>query len=373
MADPIALRTLADFVQATVTASPDRTITGVSNLELAGPDDLSFVADARFAGAAERSQAAAFVVAKTIPSLTKPQLVVAEPAYAFARLVSHFFVPPYRALGIAEPIDRGHNAHTGADVSIGPFVSLGDETSIGDRVTLAPGVQIGHNCEIGDDSVLHANVVVRDGCRIGQRVVIHSGTVIGSDGFGYVQHQGTHVKMPQLGGVTIEDDVEIGANVTIDRATFGQTIIRKGTKIDNLVQIAHNVQIGPHAIVVAQVGIAGSTTVGSHVMIGGQAGLADHIQVADRVMIGARSGVTRSLASDQIVSGAPAMPHETALRAQSLIPLLPELRQQIRDLQKRVEALSALRSATTRTRRKAESKAPVSKKLAARKQSRKTR
>jgi UDP-3-O-[3-hydroxymyristoyl] glucosamine N-acyltransferase len=186
---------------------------------------------------------------------------------------------------------------------------------------------------------VYPNVVVREGCSLGARVIVHSGTVIGSDGFGYVQHQGRHQKIPQLGGVVIEDDVELGANVTIDRATLGCTMIKQGTKVDNLVQIAHNVSVGEHSIVVAQVGIAGSTTIGHHVMIGGQAGLADHIHIGDQVMIAARAGVNRSLEPNQIVSGAPVMPHETWMKAQAVIPRLPELRQLVRNLEQRVATL----------------------------------
>lgn len=337
------LHELAASVSGTVTASPELAITGVSSLEAAVAGELSYVAGDRFLKTAAQSKASALVVGRAIAALPHPQIVVDNPAYAFARLVREFFCPPYRPLGIEEPISKGQQVRIGADVSIGPFVTLGDRVTIGARVTLGPGVYVGADCEIGEDSLLYPNVVVREGCRIGRRVIIHSGTVIGSDGFGYVQHQGQHVKVPQLGGVVIEDDVEIGANVTVDRATFGQTLIRRGTKIDNLVQVAHNVQIGEHCIVVAQVGIAGSTTVGTNVMIGGQAGLADHLQVGDRVMIGARSGVNRSLTSDQIVSGAPAMPHETALRAQALVPHLPELRHQVRELQKRLDAIEAAR------------------------------
>jgi UDP-3-O-[3-hydroxymyristoyl] glucosamine N-acyltransferase len=208
-------------------------------------------------------------------------------------------------------------------------------------VTLYPGVFVGDDCVLGDDVILYPNVTVRERCVMGHRVIVHSGTVIGSDGFGYVQHQGRHHKIPQLGTVEIEDDVELGANVTVDRATFGRTVIRRGTKVDNLVQIAHNVAIGEHCILVAQVGIAGSTTVGHHVMIGGQAGLADHIEIGDQVMIGARSGVNRNVSGNQIVSGAPVMAHETAIRAQAVIPRLPELRQQVRALEQRMALLEA--------------------------------
>jgi UDP-3-O-[3-hydroxymyristoyl] glucosamine N-acyltransferase len=213
--------------------------------------------------------------------------------------------------------------------------------TIGARVTLYPGVFVGADCTVGDDSVLYPNVVVREGCSIGARAIIHSGTVIGADGFGYVQHQGRHQKIPQLGGVTIEDDVEVGANVTIDRATLGRTIIKQGTKIDNLVQIAHNVTVGEHDIIVAQVGIAGSTTIGHHVMIGGQAGLADHLTIGDEVMIAARAGVNRSIEPNQIVSGAPIMPHETWMKAQAVIPRLPELRHLVRNLEQRMEAIES--------------------------------
>ncbi len=335
------LAEVASFLSGQLIGSPDVILSGVSSLEQAGPGDVSFVAGDRFQKAASHTKASALLVGRALPDCAASQIVVPHPALAFARVVQHFFCAPYRATGIVQPIAQGANVRIGADVSIGPFVTLGDHVTIGSRVTLAPGVFVGAGSEIGDDALLYPNVVVREGCRIGCRVVIHSGTVIGSDGFGYVQHQGQHVKVPQLGGVTVEDDVEIGANVTVDRATFGQTLIRRGTKIDNLVQLAHNVQIGEHCIVVAQVGIAGSTTVGTHVVIGGQAGLADHLQVGDRVMIAARSGVNRSLTSDQIVSGAPAMPHETALRAQALLPHLPELRQQLRELQKRVEAIES--------------------------------
>jgi len=182
---------------------------------------------------------------------------------------------------------------------------------------------------------------VREACRVGARVIIHSGTVIGSDGFAYVQYEGRNEKVPQLGGVIIEDDVELGANVTVDRATFGQTIIKRGTKIDNLVQIAHNVTIGQDSIPVAQVGIAGSTRLGHHVMIGGQAGLTDHVEVGDNVMVAARSGVNRSLEANQIVAGAPVMAHETFLRSQAVIPRLPELRQRLREVEKRVTVLES--------------------------------
>jgi UDP-3-O-[3-hydroxymyristoyl] glucosamine N-acyltransferase len=189
-------------------------------------------------------------------------------------------------------------------------------------------------------------------------VIVHSGTVIGADGFGYVPHQGRHHKIPQLGGVVIEDDVELGANVTVDRATLGSTRIKQGTKVDNLVQIAHNVTVGAHCILVAQVGIAGSTTIGHHVVIGGQAGLSDHIQIGDQVMIAAKSGVHRSVESNQIVGGSPALPRDRALRVQGVIHHLPELHKLVQSLEQRIEILEkqskkkSPRTAPTRPRKK---------------------
>ena len=218
-------------------------------------------------------------------------------------------------------------------------MTIGDRAKIGARVTLYPGVYLGDDTVVGDDSILYPQVTVLKGCRVGNRVILHSGTVIGSDGFGYVQHQGRHQKIPQMGVVTIEDDVELGANVTVDRATLGQTIIKRGTKVDNQVQIAHNVHVGENCILVAQVGIAGSTTIGNSVMIGGQAGLIDHLTVGDGAKIAAGSGLSHNLQPGQIVIGRPAIDHITFLKSQALVPKLPELRTQLRELQARVEEL----------------------------------
>jgi UDP-3-O-[3-hydroxymyristoyl] glucosamine N-acyltransferase len=352
----ITLGELARAVGGQVAGSADTVVTGASSLDQARPGDLAYVDGDRFVKAALESKAAAFVVAQPLSGLPRPQLVAANPKYAFARLVQQFFTTPYKARGIAQHISQGTDVQIGPDVSIWPFVTLGDRVRIGARVTLHPGVFIGDDSVVGDDCLLYPNVTVRERCAIGKRVIIHSGTVIGSDGFGYVQHEGRHQKIPQIGTVVIEDDVELGANVTVDRATFGRTLIRRGTKVDNLVQVAHNVTVGEHNILVAQVGIAGSTTLGSHVIVGGQAGLADHIEVGDRVMIAARSGVNRSLAGNQIVSGAPAMPHEISIKAQAVVPRLPELRQQVRDLEHRVRELESRAGRASRGSKKSKGK-----------------
>ena len=348
---PLTLRELHEDVGGELVGSPEATVIGVASLDQAGPGDLAFVTSERHLKSPQTATIGALLVGRRIADCPSPQIVLDNPAYAFARAAQQFFARPARMRGIAEGITRGDGVTIGADVSIWPGVTLGDRVTIGARVTLYPGVFIGDDSVIGDDSLLYPNVVVREGCRLGARVIVHSGTVIGSDGFGYVQHQGRHQKIPQLGGVLIEDDVELGANVAVDRATFGDTIIKRGSKIDNLVQIAHNVVVGEHNILVAQVGIAGSTTLGRYVMVGGQAGLADHLQIGDQVMIAAKSGVTRSLEPNQIVSGAPVMPHTTFLKAQAVIPQLPELRQRVRELEERLATLEQATKSSAKSRK----------------------
>lgn len=335
----LTLAQIHRLVGGTLHGNGDTPLLSLASLSEATPQALSFITNDKAAKTSACIKAGALLVHRHLPEIGVPQIVVQNPQLAFAQVAQEFFVRPSAPRGIATEITRGTDVTIGVDPSIWPFVTLGDRVRVGARVTLYPGVFIGADSTIGDDTVLYPNVVVREGCSVGSRVIVHSGTVIGADGFGYVQHQGRHHKIPQLGGVTIEDDVELGANVTIDRATLGQTVIKQGTKVDNLVQIAHNVTVGEHDIIVAQVGIAGSTTIGHHVMIGGQAGLADHIHIGDQVMIAARAGVNRSLEPNQIVSGAPVMPHEVWMKAQAVIPRLPELRQLVRNLEQRVALL----------------------------------
>jgi UDP-3-O-[3-hydroxymyristoyl] glucosamine N-acyltransferase len=344
----LTLAQIQQLVGGTLHGHGATVLSSLSSLNDATPQALAFIANDHAAKIPGGIKAGGLLVHRHFPDLAIPQLVVPNPLLAFAQVAQTFFVRPPAPRGVAADVTTGAGVHIGDDPSIWPFVTLGDRVTIGARVTLYPGVYIGADSTVGDDSVLYPNVVVREGCSIGARVIIHGGTVIGADGFGYVQHEGRHHKIPQLGGVTIEDDVELGAHVTIDRATLGHTVVKRGTKIDNLVQIAHNVTVGEHVIIVAQVGVAGSTTIGHHVMIGGQAGLADHLTIGNQAMIAARSGVNRSVEANQIVSGAPVMPHETWMKAQAVIPRLPELRQLVRDLAHRVERLeTALKSART--------------------------
>lgn len=336
---PVSLQELAQSIQATIHGSSDVLIAGLSHLEGATHGDLSFVLKPKFHDAARQSQASAFLTTQLIPDEPRPQLLTTNPLLAMAILARNFFLPPLPPRGIHPTAVTGQDVRIGPDVSIGPLVTIGDHAEIGARATIYASVHIGDGAVIGDDCILYPHVSLLTHCILGHRVIVHSGTVIGSDGFSYAQHEGRHHKIPQLGNVIIENDVELGANVTVDRATFGSTIIKQGTKIDNQVQIAHNVIIGEHGIVVAQVGIAGSTRLGHHVMIGGQAGLIEHLIIGDQVRIASGAGVTNHVESHQTVGGRPAVAHTTWRKAQMLQYQLPEMRKELRALRKEVEDL----------------------------------
>jgi UDP-3-O-[3-hydroxymyristoyl] glucosamine N-acyltransferase len=264
---------------------------------------------------------------------------VDNPYLAFAKvipLLSKVDLPPP---GIHRSFIAGDAVAVGQKCSILPHVVVENRVKIGDRTILYPGIYIGNDVIIGNDVVIYPNVTILHNVQIGNRVIIHSGTVIGSDGFGFAPQTGSYHKIPQIGRVLIEDDVEIGANVTIDRATLGKTHIKRGVKIDNLVQIAHNVVIGENSIIVAQVGISGSTRIGQNVMLAGQVGLVGHIEIGDHVKIGAQSGVTKSVPSNTIVSGSPAVDHLLWRKSQVSLLKLPELIKAFHDLEQRVKEL----------------------------------
>jgi UDP-3-O-[3-hydroxymyristoyl] glucosamine N-acyltransferase len=337
----IPLREISQVVGGEIIGDPETAISGVSSLEEARPGDLVYVEADRLRKIALQSKAAAFVVKRPLSEVGRPQIIVSQPNYALALIVERFFIPRYAPRGIAQQIVRDADVEIGPEVSIWPFVTLGARARIGARVTLYPGVFIGEDASVGDDSILYPNVTVRERCAVGRRVIIHSGAVIGSDGFGFVEHEGRHQKVPQIGSVVIEDDVELGANVAVDRATFGETVIKRGTKVDNLVHIAHNVTVGEDSILIAQVGIAGSTRLGSHVVVGGQAGIVGHLKIGDRVMIAAQSGVARDLDEGLVVSGSPAIPRDQWTKTQAVLPRLPELRARIREMEKRLGKIEA--------------------------------
>ncbi|MBW2096833.1 MAG: UDP-3-O-(3-hydroxymyristoyl)glucosamine N-acyltransferase [Deltaproteobacteria bacterium] len=267
------------------------------------------------------------------------QVIVADPKLAYPKVAALFAPEISRFPGISEQAICHKRCSLGKGVSIYPNVFVGEDAEVGDETILFPGVYVGNGVRIGRKTVLYPNVAVLDDCRIGNEVIIHAGTVIGSDGFGFVQDGGHSRKIPQLGIVQIDDQVEIGANNCIDRAAFGKTWIQRGVKTDNLVQIAHNVIIGEDSIIVAQAGISGSVKIGRQAMLGGQVGVADHLEIGDRVMIASQSGVAKSIPSGEIVSGTPTMPHRLWLRASSLFQHLPEFNRRIKDLEKRLEKM----------------------------------
>ncbi|OGW21797.1 MAG: UDP-3-O-(3-hydroxymyristoyl)glucosamine N-acyltransferase, partial [Nitrospirae bacterium GWC2_46_6] len=256
------LKDIADLIGGKIIGSGDIEINGISGISEAKDGDITFLSGTKLLKELKGSGAAAVIVKEAVKDIEKPQIIVSNPLYAFARLLSHFYVKPHRYKGISEKAFVSEKAVLRENVTIYPFAHISDSATIGSGTVIYSGVFIGEDTVIGNDSVIYSNVTVREGVRIGSRVIIHAGAVIGSDGFGYVFEDGMHRKIPQVGGVIIEDDVEIGANVTIDRATTGNTIVGKGTKIDNLVQIGHNVHIGSNVILVSQVGIGGSSEIG---------------------------------------------------------------------------------------------------------------
>ena len=337
----VTLEQIASFTKGTRIGAPGLVISGVAGIHDAGPGDLSFIADPAAVKDGLSTRAAALLVPRPIDLLACAQIVVPHPALAMAQVVEKFFVHTRPPLGLSILVHRGVDVVIGESASVWPFVTLDDRVKIGRGTTLYPGVFVGEGSVIGEHCVLHPNVTIREGVTVGNRVIIHAGTVVGSDGFGYVQEGGRHHKIPQVGTVVIEDDVELGANVTVDRATFGATVIRRGTKVDNLVQIAHNVEIGEHNILVSQVGIAGSSKTGHHVIIGGQAGISDHVTVGDLAMVAARSGLNRDVPAKDVVAGTPAQPRLEWLKSMAIVAKLPELRQQLRELEERLKALEA--------------------------------
>jgi UDP-3-O-[3-hydroxymyristoyl] glucosamine N-acyltransferase len=263
-----------------------------------------------------------------------PQVLVSNPFLAYAK-VARFFAPPVSSLrDVSERAVVHPTARLGKNVAVHPNVYVGEEAVVGDESILFPGVHVGDRVRIGERTVLYPNVAVLRDCVIGNHVVVHAGTVIGSDGFGFTREGETHVKIPQLGIVQIDDHVDIGANNCIDRAALGKTWIHRGVKTDNLVHIAHNVVIGENTLVVAQAGISGSVTVGRNGVIGGQVGIADHLRIGDGVMIASQAGVAKDIPSGQTVSGAPAIPHSLNLKVWGLRKRLPEIYERLRRLEK---------------------------------------
>jgi UDP-3-O-[3-hydroxymyristoyl] glucosamine N-acyltransferase len=329
------IREIAALVKGEVISDSEIDIKGAAGISDVIEGDITFLSSSKLLHDCANSKASCVIVKKAEPEIKKPQIKVNNPQYAFAKVLERFYVKPFSRSGIGENAYVSKSSKIGKDVVIFPLAYVSDKALIGDRTVIYPGVFIGENTLIGNECIIYPNVTIRENIKIGSSVVIHSGTVIGSDGFGYVFEEGVHYKIPQIGNVVVGDNVEIGANVTIDRATTGSTVIGKGTKIDNLVHIAHNVKIGENSIIVAQVGIAGSTKIGNYVMLGGQVGVADHSKIDDGCMVGAQSGVFGELKKG-IYSGSPVIPHRDWLRSISIFAKLPELNKKIKELEEKI-------------------------------------
>ena len=338
------LREIAQLVEGEVIGDENIVITGVCGIREAEEGDLTFIANAKYLPLIRQTRASAIITSREVKQAPKPIVRTDNPDLAFAKMVN-LLAPNEIAhpKGIHPTAVIGREVKLGKEVAIQPYVVIGDHAVIGDRTILYTGVFVGDHTRIGSDTLIYPYVTIRERVEIGHRVIIHSGTVIGSDGFGFSTVKGVHVKIPQIGIVKIEDDVEIGANVTIDRARFGVTHIKRGTKIDNLVQIAHNAVIGEHSIIVAQAGISGSTVIGKGVILAGQAGVVGHIEVGDNAVIGAQSGVSKSVAPNSVVLGSPAKPIRQFKEVNAHIQRIPKLYQEVRALAKRVEQLEKLR------------------------------
>ena len=319
----------------------DLVITGIAAIDQAGPHDLSFITRPRFARLAEHSRAGAFLVSQEHAHIDRPLIIVPYSYLAYAKAATLFAPPLKRHPGVSPQAVVGRDVQMGEEVSIAPLAYLGDRVKLGRRVTISPGCYLGDDVAVGDDTLLHPNVTLLERCTVGARCIIHSGAVIGSDGFGFVPGSQGHTKIPQLGAVVIEDDVEIGANCTIDRGALGDTRIGRGAKLDNLVHLAHNVAVGEYSFLVAQVGVAGSTKLGRGVALGGKVGVAGHIELGDGVQVGAQSGVNHSLRPGETVMGTPARPHQEWARYVAVLPKLPDMQRRLRRLEQLVQDLKA--------------------------------
>ncbi len=335
------VKEIAEIVGGKVIGDEEVVITGVSGIKEAKPGDLTFIANKKYKNLLYTTKASAIIVGLDINNSVNASLIQVEnPSLAFAKIMSLVGPEPITfPPGIHPTAIIGKNVSLGKNVSIQPFAVIEDYVKIGDRTVIGAGVYIGHYTEIGSDCLIYPQVVIRERIKIGDRVIIHPGTVIGGDGFGFATVRGVHHKIPQIGTVEIGNDVEIGSNVTIDRARFDKTYIGNGVKIDNLVQIAHNVYIGDNSIIVAQVGISGSTVVGKNVIIAGQAGIIGHITIGDNAIIGGKAGVTKNVPPNTHVTGFPAREKWEDMRFQGYIRKLPELIEKIKDLEKKIEEL----------------------------------
>ncbi len=335
----ISLVKIAEIVNGEIKGDPEKKIRGAAAFEDATSEDITLAGSAKYLKNINQTRAGAIIVPRRFQKADMNIVRADNPQVAFAKILNLFYPKPRQKTGVSSLAYTGKNFIFGKDISVAPFVMIHDNVTIGDRVTLYPGVVIENNVIIGNDAVIYPNVTVLERCKIGSRVTIHAGTVIGSDGFGFAPDGEKYCKIPQTGIVQIDDDVEIGAGNTIDRATFGKTWIKNGVKTDNLVHIAHNVTVDENCIIVAQVGISGSVSIGKNVILAGQAGIAGHLTIGDNAIVGPKAGVGKSVSDGEVVSGAPEMPHKLWLRVQRIIPMLPALKKKLSEIDKRLKKI----------------------------------
>lgn len=339
---PRTLGEIAHYVGGRVCGDPSLVIRAAATLGEAREGDISFLANRRYERLLESTKASAVITGREIPGVTVALLVADDPYFAFAQaLVFLYGHRQHKEVGISPRASIASTAKLGAGCQVHDFATIADDVEIGSGCILYPCVFIGAGTRIGNDCILYPNVTVYNGSTIGHRVILNANSTVGVDGFGYATHEGVHHKIPQVGGVVLEDDVEIGSSCSIERGTLGDTVIGRGSKLGDLVTIGHGTRVGPHCLLVAQVGIAGSTTVGHHCTIGGQAGIVGHITIGNHVTIGGRAGVVNSIPDGETVLGAPAIDASEARRAYMMIPYLPQMRQDIRSLQNDVQRLLA--------------------------------
>jgi len=323
------LAELAQLLGAEYHGLPDAEITGVAGIEEAGPGQVTFVANPKYAGLAKKTQAGAVLVAPDFPEIKAPTLRIKNPYLAFARAIELFHPAPVYPPGIHPTAVIHPTAKIGRDASIGAYVVISENSVIGDYATILPHVVVYPNVRIGDHFFAHAHSVVREDCRLGHHVVLQNGVVVGSDGYGFAKDDaGKWHKIVQSGPAIIEDEVEIQANSCIDRASVGETRIGRGAKIDNLVQVGHGSSVGENTLLCAQVGLAGSTHIGDNAILAGQVGVAGHCHIGDRVIVTAQSGVGGNIEAGKVISGSPAYDNRQWLRVCAIMPRLPELLKQ---------------------------------------------
>ncbi|HOD11815.1 MAG TPA: UDP-3-O-(3-hydroxymyristoyl)glucosamine N-acyltransferase [Candidatus Omnitrophota bacterium] len=331
------IREIAQYLSGKVQGDEHVVIRGISGIKEACEGDITFVANAKYFPLIEVTKASAIIAPSVLSAVGKNLIIVDNPSLAFAKIVSYVLGEQEHCVkGIHPTAVIAPDAKIGKNVHIGAYAVIENKAVIGDETIIYSGCFIGHETVIGQKCLLYPNVVIRERVSIGCKVIIHSGTVIGADGFGFANVEGVHYKIPQVGTVVVEDDVEIGANVTVDRARFDKTFIGQGTKIDNLVQIAHNVIIGRHCIIVAQAGISGSVEIKDGAILAGQSGIAGHLTIGEGAVVAAQAGVTKSVPAKTFVSGYPAKPHEKAKKVNAALQRLPEYVKTIQELKQKI-------------------------------------